>query len=337
MSGLALRQGAVLALALLVPSLFVMLAGKDPVATWGVLLGYTLGSWDGFSDVLVRAIPLTLLGLGVAVAFRGGIFNIGGEGQLIAGAVLAVAASPLLQGLGWFALPLYLLAGMLGGAAAGGVVGWLRTRYAANEIIVTILMNYVFLQLLTWVIRGPLQEPMGFLPRSFVIGDGLMLGLLDAGSRLHAGLFVAVAAAVVLQVFLTRSAFGFGLDVIGRSAEVARYAGIRPARLVVLGLLLSGALGGLAGAVEIAGVFHRLEDNFAAGLGLSAIAVALMAGLRPALIPFTAILFGIFHVGSGALQRQLSLPFPLVWIVQGVVILAFLAARAVQAQHGRRS
>jgi len=332
MSRVWLQQGLVALGVLAVPSGFILLAGKDPVATWTLLLTYTLGTWNGFSDVLVNAIPLTLLGLGVAVAFRAGIFNIGGDGQLICGAVLAVAVAPILGGLGWAALPLFLMAGAVGGGVAGGLVGWLRTRFSANEIIVTIMMNYVALQMLTWVIRGPLQEPMRIFPRSFAIGEALQLPVLDAGSRLHGGLLVALLAVALLQLVLSRSAFGFRLAVLGENAEAATYAGIKAAPTVVLGLLLSGALGGLAGAVEIAGVFHKLEDNFAAGFGLSAIAVALMARLQPWAIPFTAILFGVFYVGSGALQRQIGLPFPLVWIIQGVVILAFLASRAMQTR-----
>ena len=327
------QQGAIVVAALVVPSIFILLAGKNPVSTWTLLLGYTLGTWNGFSDVLVNAIPLTLLGLGVAVAFRAGIFNIGGDGQLICGAVLAVALAPQLAGLGWLGLPLFLLAGAVGGGLAGGLVGWLRTRFAANEIIVTIMMNYVALQMLTWVIRGPLQEPMRIFPRSYSIDAALQLPVLDPGSRLHAGLFVALAAVIVLQLVLSRSAFGFRLAVLGENPGAAAYAGINAGGTIILGLLLSGALGGLAGAVEIAGVFGKLEDNFAAGFGLSAVAVALMARLNPWAVPLTAILFGVFYVGSGALQRQMGLPFPLVWIIQGVVILAFLASRAVRQRQ----
>jgi ABC-type uncharacterized transport system permease subunit len=316
-----------------VPSGFIMLAGKNPLATWGALLTYTLGTWNGFSDVLVHAIPLTLIGLGVAVAFRAGIFNIGGDGQLICGAVLAVALAPLLGDLKWFSLPLFLLAGCLGGGAIGGLVGWLRARFGANEIIVTIMMNYVALQLLTWVIRGPLQESMHVFPRSFAIGDAMVLPIIAGGTRLHAGLFLAVVAAVLLQVVMSRTAFGFRLAVLGENPAAAPYAGIDASRTVILAMTLSGALAGFAGAVEIAGVHQKLQDNFAVGFGLEAIAVALMARLQPAAIPFTALLFGIFYVGSGALQRQMSIPFPLVWIIEGIVILAFLAVSTVHARR----
>ena len=323
--------------ALAVPSGFLLAAGKSPLATWGALLTYTLGTWNGFSDVLVHAIPLTLIGVGVAVAFRAGIFNIGGDGQLICGAILAVALAPLLGELSYAALLLFLLAGCVGGGAVGGLVGWLRARFGANEIIVTIMMNYVALQLLTWVIRGPLQEPMRIFPRSFGIGAAMQLPIIAGGTRLHAGLFLAALAAALMQIVMWRSAFGFRLSVLGENPTAASYAGINANRTTIMAMALSGAFAGLAGAVEIAGVHLKLQDNFAAGFGLEAIAVALMAKLHPIAVPFTAVVFGVFYVGSGALQRQMSVPFPLVWIIEGVVILAFLAFGAAAARPANRT
>jgi ABC-type uncharacterized transport system permease subunit len=316
---------AILAIALAIPSLFVLFAGKNPVATWATLVSYTLGTWHGFSEVLVNATPLTLLGLGIVVAFRAGIFNIGGDGQLICGAVMAVAMAGFAAPLGPLGLPVFLLLGFAGGAAIGALVGWLRARFGANEIIVTIMLNYVALQVLTWVIRGPLQEPMRIFPRSYRIADNLFLPALVDGARLHAGLFVALAATVAVYLLVRHTVFGFRLDVLGRNAQAAPFAGIRAGRVAVLAMLVSGGLAGLAGAVEIAGLHQKLEDNFAAGYGLAAIAVALMARLNPAFVPLAALLFGVFEVGAGVLQRQLAIPFPLVWIIQGTVILAYLA------------
>jgi simple sugar transport system permease protein len=317
-----MRAVAIFAAAFLVPTVFVVLAGKDPLASWTTLLGYTLGSWNGFSEVLVATIPLTLIGLGLAIAFRAGVFNIGADGQLIAGAVLAVALAPLAAPLG---LPAFLLLGFAGGAAMGALVGWLRARFNANEIIVTIMLNYVAIQLLAWVIRGPLQEPMRLFPRSAVIPESLHLPLLIADSRLHGGLLVALAAALMLAFVLSRTSFGYRLDVVGSSHGAAAYAGIRERRVVVAAMLLSGGCAGLAGAVEIAGIHQRLEDNFAEGFGLIGIAVALMARLRPLAVPFAALLFALFQVGSGALQRELAVPYPIVWIFAGTIVLAILA------------
>lgn len=315
----------VLVLAVAVPSGFIMLAGKDPLLTWGTLLGYTLGTLAGFSEALVYAIPLTLLGVGIAIAFRAGIYNIGGDGQLIFGAVLAVACARWAAACGPAGLAIFLLVGFLGGGAAGMLVGWLRTRFGANEIIVTIMLNYVSFQVLAWVIRGPLQEATRVFPRSFRIAGNLILPVIMGGTRIHAGVFIAASAAIIVFLVLRHTAFGFRLRVLGENPSVAAYAGIDAARTTIVAMLLSGGLAGLAGAVEVAGVHQNIEDGFDDGLGLVAIAVALMARLNPLAVPLAAVLFGLLYAGSGVLQRQLAIPFPLVWVIEGVVVLAFLA------------
>lgn len=311
--------------ALAVPALLLAIAGHNPFTALSVLLVRTLGDLHGVSEVLVHAIPLTLLGLGVAVAFRAGLFNIGGDGQLIAGAVLAVALSGLVAPLGGVGLLLFLLIGFAGGAAAGALVGWLRARFDANEIIVTIMLNYTAFQLLTWVNRGPLQEPMRVFPRSARIDEALILPVLVETTRVHAGLVVASVATLLVAFVLAKTAFGFRLTVLGENPDAAAYAGMRRGALMIGAMALAGGLGGLAGAVEIAGIHGRLEDGFADGFGLAAIAAALMARLQPLLVPIAALFFGVFFAGSGALQRDLGIPFPIVWIIEGAVLLAFLA------------
>jgi simple sugar transport system permease protein len=242
-----------------------------------------------------------------------------------------------LGGLGWLGLLIFLVAGFVGGGVIGGLVGWLRARFGANEIIVTIMMNYVALQLLTWLIRGPLQDPLRIFPRSYALAIELQLPIIGSGTRLHAGIIVAALAASLMQIAISRTTFGFRLAVLGESLGAAVYAGINVARVTVGAMVLSGGFAGLAGAVEIAGVHQRLQDNFAGGFGLEAIAVALMARLHPIAVPLTAVLFGVFYVGSGALQRQMSVPFPLVWIIEGVVILAYLGFVAAAGRQAART
>lgn len=320
---------AVLA-ALLVPNICLWLAGAGPSA-WFVLVASTLGNWQGFLEVLVYAIPLCLLGVGLTLPFRGGIFNIGADGQLIFGAIAAIALAPRLAGLGRLGLLIFLAAGVAGGGAVGALVGWLRARFRANEIIVTIMLNYVAVQALAWSIRGPLQERLRMLPRSDTIPSNLDLPSIVPGSRLHAGAWIAIAATIVAALLL-RSRFGFKLAVYGDNPDAAKYAGYDTQWLTIGAMLFSGGCAGLAGAIEIAALHHRLEDAFVAGYGLAAIAVALMAGLSPSAVPLTAILFGVFLAGSGALQQQLGIPFPIAWIIEGSVILAFLAARKMGAR-----
>jgi simple sugar transport system permease protein len=331
--GLALAVTLVTAL---IPALFILMAGKNPLSAYGSLFAYTLGTSNGFLEVLTEAIPLTLVGLGVTIAFRAGIFNIGGDGQLLMGAIVSFAMAPLLAGLPRpVGLLVYLAAGFAGGGLLGACVGWLRVRFQASEIITSIILNFIVLQLLSWVIRGPLQEPARIMPWSDYLPDSLLLPNLIEGSRVHYGLLVAVAAVLVMALVVGKTAFGFKLTAVGRNPAAARYAGLRDQRVVVWAMLISGGLAGLAGCVQIAGVLGRLQDDFAPGYGQAAIAIALMARLSPMLVPFTALLFGVFYVGAGVLQREAGVPFPIVHIIEGVVILGFLSFDALaRRRHG---
>lgn len=321
---------AVVAAGLIVAALFVVAAGKSPLAVFRVMLGYAVGSGNGLAEVMVRAVPLCLAGLGVAVAFRCNVFNIGADGQLVVGAILATAAAGVMPpGLALIGL---LVCGVVGGAAYGGIAGWLKARFGVSEIIVTIMQNYIAIQLLTWMVRGPMQERMGMFPRSDALPGAAVLDVLIPGTRVHWGIMIALAASTLVHILMRHSAFGFQVAVVGRNPLVARFAGIADRRIILMAMLVSGGLAGLAGAVEIAGLHHRLQDDFAPGFGLLAIAVALLARLEPLAVPFSAILFGILHVGSGAVQREVGLPFPVVWIFEAIVIFGCLGLTAV----GRR-
>jgi general nucleoside transport system permease protein len=322
----AARVALVLGCTALIPSVFVLLAGHNPWRVFATLVLYSLGP-NGWSEVVVHAIPLTLIGLGVAFALRGGLFNIGGDGQLIAGAVLPVAVAPYLAGWGIAGLIAFLVLGFAGGGLLGSFVGYLRARFNASEIIVTIMLNYVMLQMVSYLIRGPMQETSRFWPRSYTIPDDCVLPVIVPGTRLHAGLFVALAMVAVCAFVQRRTVFGFQSAVFGANPGAATYAGYRIRRLAIAVMAFSGGLAGLAGAVEVAGVYQRIEDNMGEGFGLAAIAVALIARLHPAAIPFAACLFGIFFAGAGALQRQLALPFPLVWVIEAAVIFAVTAVQ----------
>jgi len=324
----------VTAISLLIPAAFILVAGKNPVTAYFALLTYTLGTWNGFSEVLTQCIPLTLVGLGVAVAFRAGVFNIGGDGQLMFGAIVSFALAPVFAGL---PVPLgvmaFLAAGFLGGGALGAFVGWLKARFQASEIISTIVLNFIVLQLLSWLIRGPLQEPAKTMPWSDYLPETLLLPNLIEGSRVHYGLVVALLAVAAMAVVVRKTAFGFRLTVVGQNPSAARYAGLREGRVMIWAMLVSGGLAGLAGSVQVAGILERLQDDFATGYGQAAIAIALMARLSPMLVPFTSLLFAIFYVGAGVLQREAAVPFPIVYIIEGVVIFGFLFFDAVSRKR----
>jgi general nucleoside transport system permease protein len=318
-----IRVGVVIVVAALVPSLFVLIAGHNPWRVLTTLLLYAFGP-QGWSEVLVHAIPLTLIGLGVAFALRSGIFNIGGEGQFLAGAVLSVVFAPYLAGWGLPGLLIFLALGLIGGAALGSFVGYLRAWFGASEIIVTIMLNYVMMQMVSYLIRGPMQESI-FWPQSYLIPDNCVLPVLVPGTRLHAGLFVALAMTLVCIVLQKRTVLGFQSSVLGANPGAAAYAGFSSKSLTLVIMAISGGLAGLAGAVEVAGLYQRIQDNMTGGYGLAGIAVALIARLDAAAIPFAACLFGIFFAGAGVLQREIALPFPLLWIIEASVIFAVAA------------
>lgn len=330
------RQAALVAAAgVMLIALILLAAGFDPFHALATLVVQAFGNWNGISEVLVRAMPLTLTGLGIAIAFRARVFNVGGDGQIIMGAIAFVACATAAPGMtGWVLMPLAMAAGIVGGAIWGGIAGVLRARYNANEIIVTIMLTYVAFQALGWAIRGPLQESMKIFPRSDAIPEAVVLGILFDGTRLHWGLALVLVATAVAWIAIRFTSLGYRLDAVGENPRAARFSGIGDRTTIAVSLAVSGAFAGLAGAVEIAGIHGRLQDAFSAGTGITAIAVALLARLNPLFVPLTAILFAALGVGMSGLQRQLGVPFPLVHIVEGIVILAFIIAAALRPSRG---
>jgi ABC-type uncharacterized transport system permease subunit len=318
----------------------IALAGENPLRVLGLLVQGAFLTPAGIADSVVRMIPLCLMALGIALAFRARIFNIGAEGQFLIGAATGAALAVPLAGLpGALALPVLLAAGAAGGALWGAVAGVLRARFNASEIIATILLNHIAFNVLSWLIRGPLQESAGVFPRTERLPAEFRLPLMIDGTRISAGLLVALIAVVVVWVVMARSRFGFQIAALGENPEAARYGGVASGAVTVAGLAISGALAGLAGIVEVAGVHGRIQDGFGAGLGITAIAVALLARLNPLWVPVSALGFAGLHVGSATVARATAVPFPLVNIIEGTIIVAFLAAgllaRTDRGGHGR--
>lgn len=305
----------------------ILVVGENPLAVaWSMLRGGFL-TLDGLADTVVRAIPLCMIGLGVSLAFRAGVFNIGADGQLLIGACLAVACVPVVAG--WPAplgLLVLLLAGMVGGALWGGVAGVLKARFGANEIIATIMLNYIALQVLGWLVRGPLQEPMGIFPQSERLPEALRLPALIDGTRISFGLLVAGAAVVAVWLVVARFRYGYELTLTGQNPEAARYGGVRLGWITVSVMAFGGALAGLAGIVEVSGLHGRLQEGFAPGFGITGIAVALIARLNPLFVPISAFSFAGLYVGSSTVARTTDVPFPLVHVIEAAIILAFLAS-----------
>lgn len=290
----------------------------------------SLGSWYALtSATLVRAVPLMLAGVAVAVAFRAGVFNIGAEGQLLAGATVAAAVALAIPRGGVLSGVLALVAGAVAGGAWAGIAALLRAWFGVLEVISTIMLNFVALHVVSYLVRGPLQEPSRIYPQTSTIVEGVHLLRIPGAGRLHAGLIIALGVLVATGWILRRTAVGFRLLAVGENPAAAASAGrINVARTTSMAFLCSGALAGLAGAVEVLGVTYAMYENLSPGYGYTAIAVALLAGLDPWRIVFSATLFAALEAGGGAMQRDANVPSTLVSVIEALLILAVLAVQA---------
>jgi simple sugar transport system permease protein len=339
-SALAAAAWALLAVAcaLALAGLALALLGFSPLRALGALLGGSVGGAAAWTATLLKTAPLLLTGLAVALSFRCGMWNIGAEGQLYAGALAAAALGTRagFDGPALLVVPLVAAAGAGAGAALAALAGALRALRGVSEVISTILLNFVAIQVVALAVQGPLQEAAGAYPQSEAL---VAAAWLPAWQRVHLGVPVAVLAAVGVAWLLFRTAFGFRVRAVGLSPLAARFAGIPPLRTGVAALALAGALAGLAGAFEVMGVTRRLYEGLSPGTGYTAIAVALLARLHPLAVVPSALFFGALEAGAGAMQREAGIPAVATELVQGVVILlsaglALAAGRSAPARGG---
>lgn len=316
----------VAAAALVASAVVLAAAGADPVRALAALVEGALGDRFGIADTLVKTCPLVLTGLAVAIAFRAGVWNIGAEGQLLAGALAATATARAIGDGHVGTLAATLASAAAAGALWAGLAAALKLRRNVSEVIATIMLNFVALRLVGYAVHGPLMEAGGRYPQSDVLPASARLPLL--GDTLHAGVLVAFLAVPVTWLVLYRTPLGFRWRVTGDNFLAAHLAGLAPARATMSAMLASGALAGLAGGIEVAGVTHRLFEQFSGGQGYTAIAVALLARLHPGGVAASALFFGALAAGSGSMQRSAGVSAVFVFVVQALVILAILAADA---------
>jgi general nucleoside transport system permease protein len=326
---LALVVGAVLMVAtspLIVRELDLGL----PLRAYGALVQGALGTPSGWIDTLVRATPYILAGLAVGLGFKAGLFNIGAQGQFLMGALGAAAASIALAGSGpLVAIPLTLLAGLAAGAAYGFIPGWLKAYTGAHEVVVTIMLNFVAIQVVSWAVTGPLQARGASFARTPDVRDAALPILAGTpGHLLHAGVLLAFIAVPVLWWLLFRTTVGFEVRTVGANPDAARYAGMRPRLVTTLALTGGGLLAGLAGAIEIAGVQGYLPAAYATTVGFDAITVALLGRAHPVGILLGGLLLGSLRAGAPLMQISAGVPVQMIDILQGV-ILFFLAAELI--------
>jgi general nucleoside transport system permease protein len=339
---------AAVLLAFAVGALLLLALGADPVAAYGSMLDGAFGDTAAIFRTLTRATPLMLVAVGICIAFRGGVINIGAEGQLFLGAISATAFSLWAGG----TLPPLLLlagtltAGFLAGAVWGFIPGFLKARFEVNEILTTVMMNQIAIQLVFFLLSGPMIDPAEIekgtrISQSAPLPEGAWLPRLAPPSQIHAGIFIGLIAAIVIYVLLWRTTLGYRIRAVGLSRDAARYAGISVPRYLTLSLLLSGALAGLAGAVEVTGVTHRMVEGFAVGYGFSGIVVALFGRLHPIGAIPSAFLFGALLVGAEKMQRTVQVPSATVIALEGLVVIFVVSSELIvrrwQTRRGARA
>ncbi|MGZ3587193.1 MAG: ABC transporter permease [Candidatus Limnocylindrales bacterium] len=327
---LALIVGAVVLIAtspIVTGSLDLLL----PVRTYWAIIQGSLGSVNGLVDTFVSATPLILVGLAVGLCFKAGLFNIGGYGQFLLGALGAAAAGAALASAPAFvAIPVALGVGVLAGAIYGFIPGFLKAYTGAHEVVTTIMLNYIALYIVSWAITGPLQAPGASFARSPDVGNAALpiVLLQGTGHEGHLGILLPFLAVPIIWWLLYRSTIGFEIRTVGSNPDAARYAGMRPRRLVVLALTLGGLLAGLAGATEILGVQGYLPAAYSSNVGFDAITVALLGRGNPVGILFSGLLLGAMQAGAPLMQVQAHVPIQMIGLLQGI-ILFFLAADIV--------
>jgi simple sugar transport system permease protein len=320
-----------LTLALLVGTVIFLTYGANPFTAYRVMAEGALGSTIGISEVIVKSIPLMLTGLAVAIAATMLLWNIGCEGQFVFGALGATWAALYLTPTwpDYTVVPALILCGALGGMIWALIPALLKTYFQVSEILTTLLLNYVAIIIMEHLYFGPWRDPngMGF-PGSALFPDAAALPRFFS-SRIHLGIVIAIFAALILHILLQHSKWGYRIRVIGKGPVAAQYAHMKVNREVILVMAVSGALAGLAGMSEVAGIHLRLQEGLSVGYGYDGIIVACLAGFRPKMVPLFALVLGSLIIGGEQLQSALHLPASIVQVLEGALLLGFLASEAI--------
>ncbi len=342
---LLIPLGAVL-LALLIGAVMLLSLGADPVSGYATMFRAAFGSLDGFSETAIKSIPLLLIGVGICIAFRANVINIGGEGQMVVGALLATIialAFPALPSL--VLIPMVLLAGAVGGAFWGAIAGALKAWFNVSEILSTIMLNIVAVQVMNFLLRGPLIDPAEVargtaIPQTMRLSSNADLPILIEGMRMHLGVVIALGMAVGAYFLLWRTSMGFRLRAVGYNPDASRYAGISVPKNVTAALAFSGAMAGIAGAILVFGSeSHRMvtdgsSTGFTGSAGFNGIVVALLAGLHPLWSIPSALLFGGMLVGANALQRAAQVPSALIIALNGLIVVFVVSSEYFKQRMG---
>jgi general nucleoside transport system permease protein len=316
-----------LVLVLVLMSLAMLVAGTSPIQGFEALIVGALGGRNQIGETLVATSALLFPALGIALAFRAGLFNIGAEGQLIAGAFCAGALGPALHLPPPLAIALLLIAGAFGGGVWGAIAGWMKAQFNANEIIATLMLNFVAAAFALELVSGPFKGPLAAGAETAWLDPAYWLPTLLPGTRLSIGILLALLLAGAMQWTLMRTVFGYDLRASGEAPEAARRSGVNLRRITWVALTLSGAIAGLGGATIVTGELHRFNTQLSPGYGFTAIAVALVGDLQPLWICLAAFGFGILESGGLAMQASAQVPKDAIHVIEGLIIFVLAARR----------
>ena len=323
--------GPVMALAatVIVGAILFAALGKSPATGIYAFFIAPVTTLTGVADLLVKATPLVIIAIGLSIGFRGNVWNIGAEGQLIVGAVCGGAmALAFYPDDGWYVLPFMVLAGMAGGMAWGAIPAFLRNRFNVNEILTSLMLTYVAIELWKYMITGPLLDPGGSsFPQSREFPPGTLFGVIFESAR--TSILFAVVVILVGWLFMTRALQGFKVDVVGQAIQAAHYAGFSQRRVIWLSFLVAGAAAGLAGLIEITGPIKQLPLKFTPGYGFVAIIVAFVGRLHPVGMTIAALLMALMFLGGDELQFELNLPPAIAGMFQGMLLFFVLASEVL--------
>ena len=316
-----LTIGAILC-SFLVSSLIMLVVGYEPIAAFSALWEGAFGSMPAMANTLSKSVPLIFTGLAFAFASKGGVFNIGGEGQLYAGAMAATLTVLALDGMPRLVvIPVAILAGAIGGAAVGGVTGIIKAKLNVNEVIVAIMMNYIVLYATSYLVSYPFKEEGAMTAQTVPMGEQYMLTKLIDRTQLTSGFILAVVVAIILVVFFQKTRAGYNIRIVGENKHAALASGVSMSITAIATMSVSGALAGLAGVTEVMGKSGRFTDGFSNGFGFTGIAVAVLANNNPIAILFSAILFGALEAGAMKMSYSAGISSSMVLVIQGMVIL----------------
>lgn len=319
-------------------SILFLFYNVSPINGFHALLIEPLSSLYGVGEVLLKMGPLLLIAQGLAIGFRANVWNIGAEGQLIVGAICAAALAIWLDGTtSPFLLPIMVVAGAVGGMMWAGIAAWLRTSFNANEILVTFMLSSIALQLLYYLVSGPMRDPQGFnFPQSILFSSAATFDLLIENTRANTSLLIGLVVTFAAWIFMQRSLMGYKLIVGGTAPAAARYAGFSEKKSIWLALLIGGAAAGAAGVGEVAGPLGMLQRNISPGYGFAAIIVAFLGGLHPVGIIFSSALMALLYVGGDFARLSVGLPSAVTHILQGLLLTFYLAGAVLLKYRVRR-